>query len=334
MSDPTPCTSAVHSHLPPNSGRSPVLVDLQGGWAYLQPHGEWGRSNAGLITDSGHALLVDTLFDRPHTAEMLRTMADATGVATRQISTVINTHANGDHTYGNGLLPHAEIVASLASAQELARVPPSLLAEMMHNTSKMGATGAYLNRIFGEFEFENNALRAPTRTFCGRLSLQVGAKQVDLYEVGPAHTKGDVIVHDVCSGIVYTGDILFIDSTPIMWAGPVANWLQACDLIISLKPRAIVPGHGPLTDIDGVKKVQEYLRFVQVEARKRFDAGLGELDAAFDISLGDYSSWGDAERIVANVVALYREFRGDMGEPNIPAIFSMMATLERRGPRR
>ena len=57
------------------------LVDIgQGNWAYLQPDGSWGYSNAGLITDSGESLLVDTLFDLPLTQAMLDTMADATNI--------------------------------------------------------------------------------------------------------------------------------------------------------------------------------------------------------------------------------------------------------------
>ena len=51
------------------------LVDLGGGlWAWLQPDGGWGFSNAGLITDGGEAALVDTLFDEALTDEMLRAM--------------------------------------------------------------------------------------------------------------------------------------------------------------------------------------------------------------------------------------------------------------------
>ena len=70
--------------------------------AWLQPDGGWGWSNAGLIVDGSDALLVDTLFDLRLTAEMLAAMGAATpGV---EIGTVVNTHANGDHCYGNQLL--------------------------------------------------------------------------------------------------------------------------------------------------------------------------------------------------------------------------------------
>jgi len=78
-------------------------------FAYLQPDGSWGWSNAGLVVDGDQTLLVDTLFDLPLTAEMLTTMRDAVPAA-RRIRKLINTHANGDHTFGNQLVEGAEII--------------------------------------------------------------------------------------------------------------------------------------------------------------------------------------------------------------------------------
>lgn len=89
-------------------------------FSYLQPDGSWGWSNSGLIVDGDQSLLVDTLFDAPMTREMLKIMEDATGIAAAEINTVVNTHANGDHTHGNGLCTRAEIIASEASAREMA----------------------------------------------------------------------------------------------------------------------------------------------------------------------------------------------------------------------
>ncbi len=312
------------------------LHDLGGGnHAWLQPDGGWGWSNAGLIRDGEASLLVDTLFDARLTAEMLAAMKDATGVGGDDIEVLVNTHANGDHTFGNALATNARIVASKASAEEMAEQSPASLAAMMERTGEWGEAGLFLKRIFSAFDFAGAAPKAPTETFTGALSLAVGDKRVDLHEVGPAHTLGDVIVHAADDGIVYSGDILFIDGTPIMWAGPVANWIAACDLIISLAPRAIVPGHGPITDIAGVRRVQDYLRFVEGEARARFDAGLSVEEAALDISLGGYADWGDAERLAVNVSTLYRDYRGGGPAAGVElAPFRLMATLAARGPRR
>src|SRR5919106_421446 len=201
-----------------------------GVWAYLQPDGGWGRSNAGLIAggDDATSLLVDTLFDLELTAEMLAALREATPAAER-IATVVNTHANGDHCYGNALVAGADIVASEACAAEMARLPPAALADLMRAAPDMGETGAFLLDIFGAFRFDGVELIAPNRTFTGELELSIGDRPVHLIEVGPAHTDGDVIVHVPDAGVVFTGDIVFHGGHPIVWAGPVANWIAACD---------------------------------------------------------------------------------------------------------
>ncbi len=306
------------------------LVDLGGGaYAYLQPDGGWGWSNAGFIRDGDRSLLVDTLFDEPLTADMLARIRDVTGIPAERIGTIVNTHANGDHTHGNALVGHAEIIASEASAHEMAEFSPQLLAQLKAAgaAGQMGLAGEYFAEVFAPFDFAGARGKAPTRTFRERLEIRVGDKPVVLTDVGPAHTRGDVIVHSVKDRVVYTGDILFIEGTPIMWAGPVSNWIRACDLILSLDVDAIVPGHGPLADVAAVRRVQDYLRYIEKEARARFDAGMGAEEAACDIALGDFDSWGDAERIAVNVDTLYREWRHDHTPPNAVALFGLMGKL-------
>ncbi|KCZ97227.1 metallo-beta-lactamase family protein [Hyphomonas polymorpha PS728] len=304
------------------------LKDIGNGlYAWLQPDGGWGWSNAGLIRDGEASLLVDTLFDMALTREMLDAMADATGIGAEKIGTIVNTHANGDHCHGNGCCPQAEIIASEASAREMAEVPPAMLAQFKKMGAQLGPAGAYFADIFAPFDFENVDERKPTQTFSGAMELKVGDKAVRLIEVGPAHTGGDVLVHVPGDRAVFTGDILFINGTPLMWAGPVANWIRACDEIIAMDVDVIVPGHGPVTDKAGVRRVAEYLAFVDREARARFDAGLSAREAALDIALGDYADWGDAERIAVNVDSLYREYRGDGKVTPVMDLFALMAEV-------
>ena len=117
--------------------------------AYLQGDGGWGWSNAGLIVGDGRSLLVDTLFDLHLTRRMLDALADHTRSA--PIGTVVNTHANGDHCYGNSLVGGAEIVASTATADEMHHVPSSLLAAL---NADPGAAGDLFRSFFGEFDFD------------------------------------------------------------------------------------------------------------------------------------------------------------------------------------
>lgn len=302
------------------------LVELaEGTWGYLQPDGGWGWSNAGLLIDGDEALLVDTLFDLKLTAEMLATMQPLT--ATAPIKTLVNTHANGDHTYGNELVEGAAIISSAATAEELERVPPSMLHAMVANDLGDELLNRYVHNAFGKFDFENITLTPPTEVFTGRRDVTVGDLAVELVEVGPAHTEGDVLAFVPARSTVFTGDILFIDGTPLMWNGPVSNWVAACELIIESGAKKIVPGHGPITDAVGVQRVKDYLLFVEREARQRFDAGMSSVDAAFDIELGAYSDWLDAERIVINVDTLYSEFDPKHEGLDVMGQFGAMAKL-------
>ncbi|MGO9857628.1 MAG: MBL fold metallo-hydrolase [Acidimicrobiales bacterium] len=296
-----------------------------GVWAYLQPDGGWGWSNSGLVTGHGASLLVDTLFDLRLTAEMLEAMRRRTPAAER-IATVVNTHANGDHCYGNALVAGSDIISSARCAEEMAQLPPSAMSAMLRNAPALGPAGEFLARIFAPFSFEDVPLTLPSRTFEERLDVRVGDRPVSLLEVGPAHTAGDVVVHLPDEGIVFTGDILFHGGHPIVWAGPVANWIAACERILELAPAVVVPGHGPLATPAAVADLKGYFEFLTEEARIRFDGGMSPMEAARDIDLGPYSGWGEPERLVANVHALYRDF-GSTAPTDALTLMAEMAAL-------
>ncbi|MBO0780824.1 MAG: MBL fold metallo-hydrolase [Ktedonobacteraceae bacterium] len=296
-------------------------------YAYLQPDGSWGWSNAGLITDGGASLLIDTLFDVKLTQDMLKTMRRAAPAASH-IDMVVNTHANGDHCYGNQLVADAQIIASQKTADEMVEgIQATQMAALLRQAPNLGHIGRFMLHAFGPFDFENITLTPPNKTFEGETMIQVGKKQVQLLEVGPAHTRGDTLVYLPNERVVFTGDILFIGGHPIMWAGPTRNWLRACDRILELEVETIVPGHGPITDKQGVADVKGYLQYVYDEARKRHDAGMPALDAAQDIPLDRYASWLDGERIVVNVATIYRELSGDLAPLNEASLFAQMATF-------
>tara|TARA_Y100000590_G_scaffold227918_1_gene257229 strand:+ start:359 stop:1156 length:798 start_codon:yes stop_codon:yes gene_type:complete len=247
--------------------------------------------------------------------------------ATRPIDTVVNTHANGDHCYGNGLLEGAEIVTTEAAAREMGAVPPSALVALLQ-ADLDPVTAEYIQEAFGGFEFKGITIPEPTQTFSGRLELKLGDHPVHLEQVGPAHTAGDLIVHLPDESTVFTGDILFVNGTPIVWDGPIANWVAACDRILELGCDVIVPGHGPLTDAGGVLAVRDYLTWLEDACRSRHKEGLIAADTISDLATSEefapYREWGEWERLAVNVRAAYREIDGD--DRTIPSSFVEMAT--------
>jgi glyoxylase-like metal-dependent hydrolase (beta-lactamase superfamily II) len=305
------------------------LVEIGDGvHAYLQPDGSWGWSNAGLVVGDGASTLVDTLFDLRLTQEMLDAMAPLTAPA--PIATVVNTHANGDHCYGNQLVdgPGVAFVASAATAAEIDDVPPTRLAQLMASLPP-GPVGEFFSFAFGPFDFDGIEVPPITDTFSGRLALDTGGRAVELIEVGPAHTAGDVLAWMPAERILFTGDILFIGGTPIMWAGPITNWIAACDLIDELQPSTVVPGHGPLTDVAGAREVGDYLRFVQQGVSERHRAGMGPTEASRDLDLElngtRYGKWGDRERLIVTVHGVWRELEPGYEAPGVVELLTLMA---------
>jgi glyoxylase-like metal-dependent hydrolase (beta-lactamase superfamily II) len=296
-----------------------------GVWAYLQPDGGWGWSNAGLVTDGDSSLLVDTLFDLALTATMLEELR-AVSPAAASIGTLVNTHANGDHCYGNQLVAGAEIVASAASAAEMDEVPPTMLASLMEAAPGLGAAGAYLQRIFQPFTFDGIEVAPPTTTFDGELHLTVGDRAVHLLELGPAHTRGDVTVHLPDAGVLFTGDLVFHGGHPIVWAGPVQSWIDACDRMLALEPVIVVPGHGPLGDRTCIETQRGYFEWLVAEGTPRLQGGLAPLDAARDLAGGPYAGWGERERLVANLTALARDL-ALAPDADVLTLFGSMAEL-------
>ncbi len=295
-------------------------------YAYLQPDGGWGWSNAGLVCDGEHTLLIDTLFDRRLTERMLGDMRRRVPAAAR-IDTLVNTHANGDHCYGNQLVSGARIVASQRTATEMAELPPAAFAALQEQAPGLGEVGAFFLSCFGQFDFTDLELVLPTETFEAELTLRVGSREVRLIEVGPAHTRGDTLVFLPAERVLYSGDILFHGAHPIAWAGPVSNWIAACERILAMDLEVIVPGHGPLADQRAVAEVKMYFEYLYAQARERHSAGMNPVQAARSISLDRWAQWGERERLAVNLATIFRELSADLEPPSALLAFAQMAEL-------
>jgi len=296
-------------------------------YACLQPDRGLGTSNSGLV-DRGGGLVVDTFWDLPHT----RRLRDLYGrVWKGPARRVVNTHHNGDHCWGNQLFPEAEIIGHRLCAAAFGKESPEFMQALRNAGGSDDPALAALARRLVDWDFTGIELRPPTTLVDDRLEIDLDGLAVHLLYVGPAHTAGDVIVHLPEARVVFAGDVLFRLCTPIGWEGTYARWMAALDEIVALEPELVVPGHGPLSGVEGPREMKAYLAYVRAEARRCFDADLSVLDAARRIDPGPYASWTEPERIVFQVERAYREFRGEPHDAplDVTALFRGMHQLSR-----
>jgi glyoxylase-like metal-dependent hydrolase (beta-lactamase superfamily II) len=187
--------------------------------------------------------------------------------------------------------------------------------------------------MLAAYDFRGITPTPPSLTFDRKLELDIGGRRVELIEVGPAHTPGDLIVHVPDSKTVFAADLMFVGVTPIVWVGPVENWLAGLDRITSLAPTTVVPGHGPVTDLDGVRAVRSYWEFVAPAVRERIRSGMDSATATRDIlrspefATQPFARWDAPERLSVNAEIIARNDRGLSGRVSDAARLRLIARM-------
>jgi glyoxylase-like metal-dependent hydrolase (beta-lactamase superfamily II) len=273
-------------------------------------------ANSGLVNRGG-GVVIDTQSDLAHARRMIELFGSVwRGMPKR----VINTSEDGDHVSGNQLFAGAEIiahhtvpdrmkqVADPRRYQELVNGADGFVSPLMLRAFRPGAL-AIGRQLRQDYDFDGIELTPPTTPFDGRHVLDLDGTAVHLIHVGPCRQAGDTIVHVPGEGVVFAGDAIFRQCTPLGWAGSYEKWLQCLDLIVWLDPEVIVPGHGPVCGIEGAMEMRAYLEYVRDESRRCFGQGLSAVEAAKQIELGPYREWRCPARLFANVESAYREVR-------------------------
>ncbi len=292
-------------------------------YAWMVPNGSWGETNSGLIVGDGESLLVDTLWDLRCTQQMVEAIKPITDNAA--VNTVVNTHSDGDHFWGNQLFPNRDIIATDACYAMMHHIQPKSLTSigslgsLMSKIPLMGChhAGNWLKGMVKPYDYSDVTITPANRTFTQELTVSVGGREVVLMEMGPAHTSGDAIVYVPDAKVVYSGDLLFINGTPPLWAGPVENWIKALDALLTMDVETFVPGHGPLTDKAGVQRVKDYWEFVYSEVAKRHKTGMQAAAIAREIIFSEpftrhgFMAWDSPERLYLSTHVLCKHLDGE-----------------------
>jgi cyclase len=285
-------STSPHDH--PEMGPPELIEVADGVYAYIQPDGSWYINNTGFVVGP-----TVTSIDACSTERRTRAYREAIrGVTPAPLTTLINTHHHGDHTFGNSVLEAATIIGHENCRTELI------------NTGLPRDTG-----IWDPVEWGSVTLAPPTLTFTDGVRLWSGDRAIEVSYVGqPAHTDNDSLVWLPDEQVLFCGDLLFNGGTPFLLMGSVRGAIPVLtDVLAAFPAKVIVPGHGAPCDHGLIDTIVGYLRFVLTTAQKGLDAGLSPLEAAREVDLGEYAGWLDAERIVGNLHRAYVDLDPNRG---------------------
>jgi glyoxylase-like metal-dependent hydrolase (beta-lactamase superfamily II) len=255
---------------------------LRGGVHAL--HGRGG--NVGILVGAEAVLVVDSQYRdmAPGIVEQIRLLTD------KPIKYLVNTHHHGDHTGGNDTFrPISVIIAHdnvrkrmLASPADILRDYPGRVEEA-RKANNSDAVKALTEQIEWARKVKVEEIPAPVVTYDSELRVHVNGETVQVWHTPPAHTDGDSSVYFEKANVLHLGDLFFHRVIPFIDAGSggtPAGYLKAIDAILARVPAdvVIIPGHGEVSDVAGLRAFRQYVADLIELARKARAAGQSKED--------------------------------------------------------
>lgn len=217
-------------------------------------------ANISILDTTAGAVIVDSGPSKRF-GEQLNTLAkELTG---KEIARVYNTHFHPDHVMGNQVFAANKIAAPQGVVDGLKSLGEAF-ADAMYRTAGDWMRGT-------EVVIPGHALSSDTEDF--------GNRQMRILPMR-GHTPSDLVLFDELSGILFAGDLVFLDRAPTTPHSDIERWRISLANLGAIPSSLIVPGHGPAEEsVRGIDQTRQWLEMVETVVRDAFEKGLDMTEA-------------------------------------------------------
>jgi glyoxylase-like metal-dependent hydrolase (beta-lactamase superfamily II) len=247
--------------------------------------------NVGIVVGTKSVLVVDTGMGTRNAEAVLREVAK---VGAGKPIYIVTTHVHPEHDMGAHAFPEASKL--IRSKDQLADI----------------AAGAGMNLvpIFAQRSALNTELLAGAKhrdadiTFDEKYTLDLGGVQAKIFAMGKNHTAGDTAV--LVDGVLFSGDVAMKPQPA--FSNPTAtitHWLTSLDRLDAMKPKTIVPSHGPFGGAEIIQGYRTYLTRVRDRTAELKKAGKSQDEAVQIVTDEMISQYPDRNRLNGAIRAAY-----------------------------
>jgi cyclase len=263
--------------------------------------GRRNDANALVVVTSQGVVLVDTGNDPPQTRILQNFIKSVTN---QPIRYVIITQNHADHIGGTGMFtPPANVIVHDRIAKEWASWRPYQIQSWRKR---------FPERIEALKDIN------PTDTvisFKDRMSLNLGGTAIELLYVDDRYNPGDIAVWLPQSGVLHAGFAGYIDRHPDMRPdyshGTTWGMLKQLEVFSALKPKVMVPAHGPLGDVKDLHALTDYLLLARQKVAAMIGKSLSREEIERQFNMNEYKTWDRGLHLESMAAQIYRELKSE-----------------------